>query len=76
MNKEVKHGQKNNNIAHYYWQLIVVVGLLTYSQFFSQQQVEVGGVYFDLPDGYYQGSDNNIGDITITNGNYSVFLVS
>ena len=54
--------------------LIIVVGSMSYILFFNHHNTKIGSLSFSLPSGYYLGTDNNLGDATITNGSNDIYI--
>lgn len=60
--------------------LLLIVGFMGYNLINNNkpstpETVLVGTSNFTLPDGYYVGKSNNYGDLNITNGKISIFLL-
>lgn len=61
--------------------IIVLIGILiatgivflnTYAQ--PEGTIKVGDVYFGIPEGYHEGTLNQLGDVNLTNGTNSIFI--
>lgn len=56
--------------------VIAGIGFFTFNGTFSSNNIfHVGSTTFKLPDGYVEGSPNQYGAQSITDGKYSVFLI-
>ena len=55
--------------------IIIVMGI-TFLNPLTQPEgkIKVGEVNFELPDGYYEGNLNKLGDVNLTNGTNSIFI--
>ena len=61
--------------------LLLIVGLMGYNLLFNNtknstsETIIVGSANFTLPNGYSKGTPNTYGDLNITNGKISIFLL-
>lgn len=55
--------------------VIIGIGIFEYDNGFNNNYVKVGSTNFKFPNGYHEGTPNDLGAINITNGEYSIFLV-
>ncbi|MBQ2832677.1 hypothetical protein [Methanobrevibacter sp.] len=60
--------------------LLVIIGfmglnMINNSTNSTQETVLVGSSNFTLPEGYHEGESNSYGDVNITNGEISIFLL-
>lgn len=52
--------------------ILISIGFIFYSN--QKNQVEIDGDTFNLPNGYFKGDLNPLGDVNITNGTNSIFI--
>lgn len=53
---------------------LFLIGIIGYLNIFNQNQIQIGGQNFKLPNGYYEGSLNDAGDVNLTNGYNTIFI--
>lgn len=54
--------------------LLVAVGLVLFNSTGQNEDVKVGKIYYTLPNGYHVDGINEIGHVTISNGDEKVYL--
>lgn len=56
--------------------IFIGVGFYTYNNSTNNQNstVKVGDLYFNMPNGYIQGTPNKLGDVTLSNGKNPIFI--
>lgn len=65
-------GEKSKYLIIVVVALILVIGVMAYTNFSQDRTAKVGDLNFNIPNGYSEGVLNHVGDVNLTDGKHYI----